>query len=48
MRRDPVSAHDGTHLALAELLDATLVTADPRLARVSGPHCRMQLLPAAC
>jgi predicted nucleic acid-binding protein len=45
--RDSVSAYDGSYVALAELLDATLVTADARLARASDPRCRMQLLPAA-
>lgn len=31
--RDAFSAYDATYVALAELLDATLVTADARLAR---------------
>ncbi len=31
--RDTVSAYDGTYVALAEALDAALVTADRRLAR---------------
>lgn len=45
--RDSVSAYDGSYVALAELFDATLVTADARLARAPGPRCRMQLLPTA-
>lgn len=44
--RDSVSAYDGSYVALAELLDATLVTADARLARAAGLRCRMHLLPA--
>ena len=43
--RASVSAYDGSYVALAELLDATLVTADARLTRAPGPRCRMQLLP---
>jgi hypothetical protein len=31
--------YDGWYVALAESLDTSLVTADRRLARVSGPRC---------
>lgn len=34
--RDVASAYDATYIALAEALDATLVTADARLARVAA------------
>lgn len=34
--RPVLSAHDATYAALAEALDATLVTTDARLARASG------------
>ncbi len=34
--RDRLSAYDATYLALAEALDATLVTADRGLARAAG------------
>lgn len=44
--RDSVSAYDGSYVALAEVLGATLVTADARLARAPGPRCRMRLIPA--
>ena len=45
--RDSVSAYDGSYVALAELLDATLVTADARLTRASGPRCRFELVAGA-
>lgn len=34
--RDRLTAYDATYVALAEALDATLVTADGRLARAAG------------
>ncbi len=34
--RDAVSAYDGTYVALAELLGATMVTGDRRLSRAPG------------
>lgn len=34
--RDRLTAYDATYVALAEALDATLVTADGRLARATG------------
>jgi predicted nucleic acid-binding protein len=42
--RDSVSAHDAQHVALAELLDVPLVTADGRLARAPGLRCTVDLL----
>ena len=41
--RDSVSAHDGCYVALAELLDVPLVTADVRLSRAPGLRCRVLL-----
>jgi predicted nucleic acid-binding protein len=41
--RDSVSAYDGCYVALAELLDAPLVTADVRLSRAPGLRCRVLL-----
>lgn len=32
------------YVALAEALDATLVTSDGRLAEASGPKCRIEVL----
>ena len=37
--RQNVSAYDAWYVALAELLEAPLVTLDERLARSSGPRC---------
>ncbi len=42
--RDTVAAYDAAYVALAELLDATLLTADARLSRASGPRCPIELL----
>lgn len=44
--RDSVSAPDALYVALAEALDATLLTLDGRLARAGGPRCRVDV-PAA-
>jgi predicted nucleic acid-binding protein len=45
--RDVVTAYDGTYVALAEQFDATLVTADVRLARAPVTRCRVDLLAVA-
>lgn len=37
--RETLTAYDATYVALAELLDARLVTLDGRLSRASGPTC---------
>jgi predicted nucleic acid-binding protein len=42
--RDAVSAYDGTYLALAELLGATMVTGDRRLSRASGVRCPVSVI----
>lgn len=44
--RDNLSAYDATYVALAEALDATLLTADARLARAVHGHatCGVELL----
>jgi predicted nucleic acid-binding protein len=42
--RDSMTPYDAAYVALAEAFDATLVTADRRLPRSSGPRCRMELL----
>ena len=41
--RHNVRGWDAFYVALAEALDATLLTLDKRLARASGPRCRIQL-----
>ena len=42
--RDNVAAYDAAYVALAEVLDATLLTADARLSRAPGPRCPIELL----
>ncbi|MDQ0375591.1 type II toxin-antitoxin system VapC family toxin [Cellulomonas humilata] len=40
--REQVSAYDAPYIALAEALDATLLTRDQRLARTSGHTARVE------
>ena len=42
--RKTVTAYDAWYVALAEEIDATLVTLDARLARAHGPSCRIESL----
>lgn len=42
--RDRLTAYDANYVALAEGLDATLVTRDRRLARAPGLQCRVQVV----
>lgn len=42
--RHTVRGWDAMYVALAEALDATLVTTDHRLAAASGPACRIEAL----
>ena len=44
--RDNVSPYDAAYVALAELLNVTLLTGDRRLARATGPRCRFEVLEA--
>jgi predicted nucleic acid-binding protein len=41
--RDSLSAPDALYVALAETLDATLLTLDRRLARAKGPRCLVDI-----
>ena len=41
--RDNLTAYDAAYVALAEALDAPLVTTDDRLARASGHRARVEL-----
>lgn len=41
--RDSLSAPDALYVALAEALNATLLTLDRRLARADGPRCRIDI-----
>ena len=42
--RDTLTAYDAAYVALAEALEATLVTRDARLARSSGHQARIELI----
>jgi predicted nucleic acid-binding protein len=44
--RDTVSAYDAAYVALAELLDAELWTADAKLVRSVGPRCPLVMIGA--
>jgi predicted nucleic acid-binding protein len=41
--RDALSAPDALYVALAEALNATLLTLDRRLARAEGPRCQVDV-----
>ena len=43
--RDHLSAYDASYVALAELLDCNLLTADARLSRAPGICCSITLVP---
>ena len=43
--RDNLSAYDASYIALAELLDCSLLTADARLGRSPGIRCPVTLVP---
>lgn len=42
--RGNLSVYDATYVALAELLDAPLLTFDARLAAAPGPRCAIEVL----
>ena len=43
--RDNLSSYDATYVALAELLNCSLLTADNRLGRARGVRCPILLVP---
>ncbi len=43
--RENISAYDASYVALAELLDCSLLTADARLGRVPGTRCPITVVP---
>jgi predicted nucleic acid-binding protein len=43
--RDNLSAYDASYVALAELLDCNLLTADARLSRAPGVRCAITVVP---
>jgi len=42
--RDGLSAYDAIYVSLAEVLEATLLTCDARMARARGLACRIELI----
>jgi predicted nucleic acid-binding protein len=42
--KDNLTIYDAAYVALAELLEASLVTADSRIRSASGPRCPIELL----
>lgn len=44
--RDTVRGWDAMYVALAEVLDAVLITTDRRLAAATGPRCRIETFDA--
>lgn len=42
--RENLTVYDATYVALAEVLDAVLLTADERLANSPGPRCEIEVL----
>jgi predicted nucleic acid-binding protein len=42
--RGSLTVYDAVYVALAELMDIVLVTADSRLANAPGPQCQIELL----
>ena len=44
--RDNLTTYDAAYVALAEALNATLLTGDRRLAHAAGPTCTIELLSA--
>jgi len=45
--RDSLTMYDAAYVALAEAMQATLLTGDERLARAPGPRCLIQTLQTA-
>jgi predicted nucleic acid-binding protein len=42
--RENLTVYDAAYVALAEVLDVVLLTADARLANAPGPRCEIELL----
>jgi predicted nucleic acid-binding protein len=42
--RENLSVYDAAYVALAEALEAQLLTGDRRLARAAGPRCQIEVL----
>ncbi|WP_123788461.1 type II toxin-antitoxin system VapC family toxin [Phytoactinopolyspora halophila] len=44
--RDTLTVYDAAYVALAELLQATVLTADQRMAEAPGPRCGIEVFRA--
>jgi predicted nucleic acid-binding protein len=42
--RENLTVYDAAYVALAEALEATLLTGDRRLARATGPRCKIEVV----
>jgi predicted nucleic acid-binding protein len=42
--RDNLTVYDAAYVALAEVLNVALLTADARLSKATGPRCEIELL----
>ena len=42
--RDNITVYDAAYVALAEVLDATLLTADAKLTNAPGAHCQFEIV----
>jgi predicted nucleic acid-binding protein len=42
--RENLTVYDGAYVALAEILDVTLLTGDSRIEKAPGPRCRIEVL----
>ena len=42
--RDNLTMYDASYVALAEVLDGTLLTADTLITRAPGPRCPIEVL----
>jgi predicted nucleic acid-binding protein len=42
--RSNLTVYDAAYVALAEALEATLLTGDGRMARATGPRCKIETL----
>jgi predicted nucleic acid-binding protein len=45
--RDNLTVHEAAYVALAEVMQATLLTGDQRLAGAAGPQCSIEILQPA-
>jgi predicted nucleic acid-binding protein len=45
--RDKLTVYDAAYVALAEALNATLLTGDTRLSRAPGSRCPIEIFPSA-